>query len=66
MQIKPPQIDEPLTPQAERRLINRTSMLLVFALILTLTVVAWLLLWGGGIKEAAEADSAAAAAEASR
>jgi hypothetical protein len=60
MQIKPPQIEEPVTPEVERRMINRTGMLLGFGLVAVLTVVVWLFLWAGGIKEAAEETTPAA------
>lgn len=61
MQIEPPKPDTMDTGRLRHRLGYMTTFLIGFAVLLLVTLVAWFMLWGGGVKRASQVDSPAPA-----
>ena len=63
MQIQPPEPELMETRQLRRRVGAMSFCLIGLAVLLLVTLVAWLMLWGGGMKQAAKVDQAAPAGQ---
>ena len=61
MQIEPPRPDG-LETGRRHRLGYMTTFLIGFAVLLIVTLAAWIMLWGGGVKRASHVDAPAPAA----
>jgi hypothetical protein len=59
MQIQPPKPEQPETPQLRQKMGYMTTLVIWFLIILVITLVAWIMLWGGGIKQAVQANDEA-------
>jgi hypothetical protein len=57
MEIRPPAPDPPATQHLRHRFGSITMVLIGFCVLLLVTLAAWILLWGGGIREAVKEDS---------
>lgn len=63
MQIKPPEPEVVTTQQLRHRMGAMSLFLIGFAILLVVTLIAWLTLWGGGIKQAAQTDKVSPAGQ---
>jgi hypothetical protein len=59
MKIEPPTVSpQPNTANLRHRLGYMVTIVIGVGVILVVTIAAWLLLWGGGMQEAAETEEA--------